>query len=368
VSDSSSSRPRALFFGTPEFAVPCLSVVAELCDVALVITQPDRPSGRGMKLAPPPVKVRANELGFEVIQPTKVRTPEFALQLRDAGADLAVVVAYGRILTPEVLAAPRLGCVNVHASLLPKYRGAAPIQWAIVCGEHETGVCLMQMDSGLDTGPELARATIAIGPDETAGELSERLSKLGAELLRRELPRFVAGMLTPVPQPQGATLAPILKKEDGALDFTQPARALHDRVRGLSPWPGAYAFLETGSARERVKIHRTRVHVAAAAAGEAGRSNPAADTTAGALCPGIGHARVELAEPRTGTGTPTVANENISAGRLLGTHAEAVLVACGEGVLAITELQFEGGKRLPAATALAGRRLPPQARFAKPDA
>jgi methionyl-tRNA formyltransferase len=314
-----------LFFGTPEFAVPCLSVVAELCDVVLVVTQPDRPSGRGMKLAPPPVKARATELGIEVIQPTKVRTPEFAVQLREAGADLAVVVAYGRILTSEVLAAPRLGCVNVHGSLLPKYRGAAPIQWAIVRGEHETGVCLMHMDAGLDTGPELARATLAIGADETAGELSERLSKLGAELLRRELLRFAAGALTPVPQPEGATLAPILKKEDGALDFAQSATAIHDRVRGFSPWPGTYAFLETGTARERVKIHRTRVHAA----------------------------------PHAISSTP---------GQLLGNASDSILVACGEGVLAIRELQFEGGKRLPAATALAGRRLPPEARFAKPDA
>jgi methionyl-tRNA formyltransferase len=323
---SASDRPRALFFGTPEFAVPCLSAVAELCDVQLVITQPDRPAGRGMKLAPPPVKVRAAELGLHVIQPTKVRTPEFASQLRAAGADLAVVVAYGRILTPEVLAAPRLGCVNVHASLLPKYRGAAPIQWAIVHGERETGVCLMQMEEGLDTGPELARASVMIGPNETAGELAERLSKLGAELLRRELPRFWAGELTPVPQPEGATLAPMLKKEDGALDFAQSASAIHDRVRGLSPWPGAHAWLESGAAaRERVKIHRTRVQSAQ---------------------------------------SPTAA----PAGQILGSEADGVLIACGQGVLTICELQFEGGKRLSATAALAGRRLPADARFAKPSA
>jgi methionyl-tRNA formyltransferase len=315
-----------LFFGTPEFAVPCLSAVAELCDVQLVITQPDRPAGRGMKLAPPPVKVRAAELGLPVIQPTKVRTPEFASRLRAAGADLAVVVAYGRILAPAILAAPRLGCVNVHASLLPKYRGAAPIQWAIVCGERETGVCLMQMDEGLDTGPELARASLAIGPDETAGELAERLSKLGAELVHRELPRFWAGALTPMPQPKGATLAPILKKEDGALDFAQAASAIHDRVRGLSPWPGAHAWLETGTAaRERVKIHRTRVQAA--------------------------HSTTSAAP-----------------GQILGSEADGVLIACGSGVLTIRELQFDGGRRLSATAALAGRRLPAEARFAKPSA
>jgi methionyl-tRNA formyltransferase len=302
-----------------------LSVVAELCDVQLVITQPDRPSGRGMKLSPPPVKVRATELNLPVIQPTKVRTPDFAAQLREANAELAVVVAYGRILPPAVLTAPRLGCVNVHASLLPKYRGAAPIQWAIVRGERETGVCLMQMDEGLDTGPELARATLAIGPDETAGELSERLSQLGADLLRRELPRFWSGALEPVPQPEsGATYAPILKKEDGALDFSESAQAIHDRVRGLSPWPGAHAWLEAGSGgRERVKIHRTRVSSA-----------------------NLGGA---------------------AAGQLLGPQDDGVNVACGEGVITIRELQFEGGKRLPAAAALAGRRLPPDARFGKPN-
>jgi methionyl-tRNA formyltransferase len=319
------AKPRALFFGTPEFAVPCLSAVAEHCDVRLVISQPDRPAGRGMKLAPPPVKVRALELGLDVIQPTKVRTPEFAAQLREAGAELAVVVAYGRILTPAVLAAPRLGCVNVHASLLPKYRGAAPIQWAIVRGERETGVCLMQMDEGLDTGPELARAALSIGPDETAGELAPRLSALGADLLRAQLPQILAAALVPVPQPEGATLAPMLKKEDGALDFAQSAQAIHDRVRGLSPWPGAHAWLETSAgARERVKIHRTRV--------------------------------------------ATDAGEHPRPGQLLGPASDGVCVACGRGQLVVCELQFDGGKRLPAAAVLSGGRLPADARFAKPDA
>ena len=320
------SRPRALFFGTPEFAVPCLSALAELCEVALVVTQPDRPAGRGMKLAPPPVKLRAAELGIPVLQPTKVRTPEFAAQLREQRAELAVVVAYGRILPQAVLDAPRLGCVNVHASLLPKYRGAAPIQWSIVHGEAETGVCLMQMDAGLDTGPVLARAATPIGADETAGELAERLSQLGAELVRRELPRFWAGALSPVPQDDArATLAPILEKRNGALDFAADAQAIHDRVRGLSPWPGAYAqLIDAEGLRTRVKVHRTRV----------GEQAPA----------------------------------EAAPGTLLGSSPEGLLVACGRGQLAITELQFEGGKRLTAAALLAGRRLPTGARFAKPDA
>ncbi|HKU42079.1 MAG TPA: methionyl-tRNA formyltransferase [Polyangiales bacterium] len=317
-----STKPRALFFGTPEFAVPCLSALAELCDVQLVITQPDRPAGRGMKLAPPPVKLRAQELGVPVIQPSKVRTPEFAAQLRAAGAEVSLVVAYGRILPKGVLEAARLGSLNVHASILPKYRGAAPIQWAIVRGERESGVCLMQMDEGLDTGPVLACATLAIGPDETAGELAPRLSQLGAELVQRELPRFFAGELRARPQVHAeATLAPILKKEDGALDFTQAASAIHDRVRGLSPWPGAYAYL--GS--ERVKVHRTRVVESDCAA---------------------------AAEP----------------GELVRASSEGLVVACGRGSLALCELQFKGGKRLSAAAVIAGRRLPLGTRFAKPEA
>ena len=187
------ARPRAIFFGTPEFAVPTLRALCQVAEVTLVITQPDRPKGRGMKLAPPPVKLLAQELGIAVEQPTKVRTPELAARLRAEAADVAVVVAYGRILPVGVLDAPRLGCVNVHASLLPKLRGAAPIQWSIVRGERETGVCLMRMDEGLDTGPVFARSSLAIGPDETSAELAERLSALGAELLQAELPHNLAG-------------------------------------------------------------------------------------------------------------------------------------------------------------------------------
>ena len=318
----STPKPRALFFGTPEFAVPCLSALAELCDVQLVISQPDRPAGRGMKLTPPHVKLRAQELGLSVIQPVKVRTPEFAAQLRAAQADLALVVAYGRILPVAVLQAARLGSLNVHASILPKYRGAAPIQWAIVRGETETGVCLMQMDEGLDTGPVLACARLAIGPDETSAELAPRLSQLGAELVRRELPRFCAGELVAHAQAHAdATLAPILKKEDGALDFEQSAAAIHDRVRGLSPWPGAYALVGA----ERVKVHKTRVIDASTPAG----------------------------------GEP---------GELLRVSGDGLVVACGSGSIALCELQFEGGKRLDAAAVIAGRRLPPGTRFAKPEA
>jgi methionyl-tRNA formyltransferase len=303
-------RPRAIFFGTPEFAVPALAGLAEVSDVVLVVTQPDRPKGRGMKLAPPAVKELALKLGIPVVQPSKVRVPEFAAELRAQHADLALVVAYGRILPLPVLTAPRLGCLNLHASLLPKLRGAAPIQWSIVHGDHETGVCLMQMDEGLDTGPVLARAVLPIAPDETAGELSPRLAALGAQLVQAQLPRFVAGELRAVPQDHAqASLAPLLSKEDGEVDWRDSARAIHDRVRGFAPWPSAYAWLD----QSRLKLHRTRV---------------------------VDEASVQ-AQP----------------GEILRAQRDAIVVACGRGSLALLELQLEGGRRLTAAEFVAGQRL-----------
>lgn len=235
---------RALFFGTPAFSVPCLDALARVAEVVGVVCQPDKPVGRGLTLTAPPVKQRALELGLAVVQPTKLRTGEFAAWVREQKADLALVVAYGRILPPDVLAGPRLGCVNVHASILPRYRGAAPITWAIVRGETETGVTLMQMDAGMDTGAILETWRVSIGPDETAGELAERLSQLGAEAVRTGVPKVVAGAYAPRAQDDGeATLAPMLKKEDGAIDFARSARAVHDHVRGMSPWPGAFTRL-----------------------------------------------------------------------------------------------------------------------------
>jgi methionyl-tRNA formyltransferase len=310
------TRPRAIFFGTPEFAVPALAALHELAEVVLVVTQPDRPKGRGMKLAPPPVKLLALQLGIPVVQPTKVRTPEFAASLCEQSADLALVVAYGRILPPAVLSAPRLGCLNVHASLLPKLRGAAPIQWAIVRGERETGVCLMQMDAGLDTGPVLARASLAIGVDETAAELSERLATLGADSLRAQLPRFVAGELQPQAQDHAqATLAPLLSKQDGEIDWRQSARALHDLVRGFAPWPSAFSALDG----TRIKLHRTRVSEHTGLSGEPGQ--------------------------------------------LLECGPDGLVVACGSGALRVLELQLDGGRKLSAAEFLLGHRPQTGARF-----
>jgi methionyl-tRNA formyltransferase len=263
MSDEGSTPPhessrgfRAVFFGTPQFAVPCLEALVEIADVAAVVCQPDRPQGRGLELTAPPVKKRAIELGLTVVQPTKLKTGEFAAWLREQKVDVALVVAYGRILPQDVLDAPRLGCVNVHASLLPKLRGAAPITWAVVRGEPETGVTLMQMDIGMDTGAMLEQFATPITDEETAGELSERLSAIGALATRKGLPRYVAGGYTPTQQDHArATMAPMLKKEDGRLDFTKPARAVHDHVRGMTPWPGA----STTARGKTVKVLATRV-------------------------------------------------------------------------------------------------------------
>jgi methionyl-tRNA formyltransferase len=247
---------RAVFFGTPAFAVPSLDALAAIAEVTAVVCQPDKPAGRGLELTAPPIKRRATELGIPVFQPVKVRTFEFADFLRAQRADVALVVAYGRILPKDVLEAPRLGCVNVHASLLPKYRGAAPITWAVVRGEAETGITLMQMDEGMDTGAMLERFATPIGANETAGELGERLAALGAAAVKEGLPKYVAGGVAPIPQDDAeATTAPILKKEDGRISFDRPARAVHDHVRGMTPWPGAF----TSSRGKILKVHRARV-------------------------------------------------------------------------------------------------------------
>ena len=255
-----------------------------------------------------------------MLQPKKVRTEKFAERLREAGADAAVVVAYGRILPVSVLTAPRLGCVNVHASLLPKLRGAAPIQWAIVRGDRQAGVCLMQMDEGMDTGPELSRRQLEIGPEETAGELSERLARLGGQLITEDLPKFFRGELSPKAQDHdAATLAPMLRKEDGLVDFSRAAQEVHDLVRGMAPWPGAYCFL----GGKRVKLHRTRV---------------------------VSHA-AQTQPP----------------GTVLRADRHGVDVACGEGVVGLTELQPEGRKRQAAGQFVAGHRLQVGSRFDSTD-
>ena len=227
--------------GSPDFALPTLSTLAKSHQVVGVITQPDRASGRGRELKSPPVKTLALELNIPVMQPEKLRMPEPMEQLRAWAPELIVVAAFGQILKKDVLELPRYGCINVHASLLPRWRGAAPINAAILAGDEETGVTIMKMDVGLDTGPMFAKKSIRLNPDDTAGSVLGALSTLGANLLNETLPDIISGKLTAEPQPaEGATYAPMLKKEDGLLDFTHSAIELERRVRAMNPWPGAW--------------------------------------------------------------------------------------------------------------------------------
>jgi methionyl-tRNA formyltransferase len=230
-----------VFMGTPDFAVPSLEGLAARYSVIGVVTQPDRSAGRGGILHPPAVKAAAMRLGIPVIQPETLRTPEVMTQLQAWSPDVIVVAAFGQILRPEVLDLPPRGCLNVHGSLLPRWRGAAPIQAAILAGDRETGITIMKMDPGVDTGPILSQRIFPIAPNDTSGSLFDKIAPLGAELLIETLPHFLSGEIIPRPQPnEGATYAPLLKKEDGRLDLTRPAIELERRVRAMNPWPGAY--------------------------------------------------------------------------------------------------------------------------------
>jgi methionyl-tRNA formyltransferase len=294
--------------------VPSLDALRDIAEVTAVVCQPDKPAGRGLTLTPPPVKVRALELGLPVVQPTKLKTGEFAEWLRAQAADVALVVAYGRILRRDVLDAPRLGCVNVHASLLPKLRGAAPITWAVVRGEAESGVTMMKLDEGMDTGPTFARVVTPIGPDETAGSFGERLAVIGAGAVREWLPRYVAGDYALEPQDDArATMAPMLTKDDGRIDWTARAAAVHDHVRGMSPWPGAFT-----TARGRpLKVHATRVVTQA----DGGTERPVKP------------------EP----------------GRVVLADKSRLLVACGDGVVELVTVQPEGKRAMRAPDWVMGR-------------
>ena len=325
---------RAIFFGSPDFAVPCLDALHEIAEVVLVVSQPDRPSGRGMKLRPPPVKARALELGLPVEQPKKLRSGSFPELVRELQADVGVVVAYGRILPLGLLEAPRHGCVNVHASLLPRWRGASPIHHAVVAGDERTGVKLMRMDEGLDTGPMLATVETPIGPDETTGELWDRLAALGGALIREELPRYVAGELIPRAQPdEGVTLAPMMEKEDGRIDWERSAKVVHDQVRGFVPWPGAFTEL----AGVRVKVLRARVLRAKGRYGAPG----SVLTTIPADPSGAGGGGAESLKGR-------------------------LAVACAEGALELLEVQEAGRKALAGGAFRAGQRGLEGAVFGEP--
>ncbi|MGG6463265.1 methionyl-tRNA formyltransferase [Solilutibacter silvestris] len=300
---------KIVFAGTPEFAVPSLRVACERAEVVAVYTQPDRPAGRGRALTPPPVKQEALQRGIEVRQPETLRDPEVQAELRVLEPDLIVTAAYGLILPKKVLKISRLGCWNVHGSLLPRWRGAAPIQRAIEAGDAETGVCLMQMEAGLDTGPVLLSEATAIGADETSGELYERLAEIGANVLAQGLDMLVAGM-PPQPRSQseiGVTHAAKIEKAEARLDWNESAEVLARKVRAFQPWPVAEATL----AGERARIHA---------------------------------AKALAAHAEAAPGTVVAANR------------DGIDVACGDGVLRLLMLQREGGRAVPAADYLNARR------------
>lgn len=300
---------RVAFMGSPEFAVPALEALVGAHEVVLVVTQPDKPAGRGKQLRPPPVKVVAERHGLRVVQPRSARTGELEALLREVAPDVAVVVAYGKILPAEVLAVPTLGCLNIHGSLLPAYRGAAPIQWAVINGERETGVTIMKLDEGMDTGPMLLARAVPIGEDDTAGTMHDRLAPVGAEAMLDALARIEAGTAVETAQDHArASHAPMLKKEDGAVDWSLPSRAVANRVRGMDPWPGAYATLDG----ERVRLFGARV--------AGGRGEP---------------------------------------GEVLDAGGAGLRVACGEGACSFGEIQAPGRKRMPVAAFVAGHPIAP---------
>lgn len=308
---------RIVFCGTPAFALPSLRHLVAQPDlrVETVITQPDRPSGRGGEISVPPVKNFAKESGIPVFQPEKIKSDAAYEFVRQLAPDVVVIIAYGQIISRRLLDIPRLGWVNVHASLLPKYRGAAPINWAIVNGEARTGVTTMQVTAGLDAGPVLLTSETAIAPDETAPELTARLSEMGAPLIVETLRSLASGTITAQPQDDSqATLAPLLKKEDGRIDWSQPAQVIYNRIRGLQPWPGAFT------------------------------------TFRGKTCHIWGRPA-----SRTKTSAP--------AGEIAATR-EGLAVTCGGGtVLGVEFVQLEGRKRVSAREFVSGARLSEGERF-----
>ena len=274
------SKNRVVFMGTPEFAIPSLGALAASYDVVGVVTQPDKPAGRGRELTPPPVKKLAVELGLPVIQPEKLRAPEAMERLRVWAPELIIVAAFGQILRPDVLTLPLRGCLNVHGSLLPRWRGAAPIAAAILAGDSQTGITIMKMDQGVDTGAVISQRSLPIDSGDTAGSLLEKLSHLGADLLMETLPGYLSGEVRQQAQEETkATYAPLLKKEEGLLDFSRPADELARRVRAFNPWPGAFlqwngqilkvhrAHAEAGNAVSRQRLVQHGLPAVGAAAG-----------------------------------------------------------------------------------------------------
>lgn len=305
---------KILFMGTPEFAVPCLKeLIGSRHEIVGVVCQPDKPRGRGRKLAPSPVKSLSIEMGIPLFQPEKIKTEEFHRQISSTDPDLICVVAYGKILPPGILNLPRYGCINVHASLLPKYRGAAPVNWAIINGEKKTGVSVMFMDEGMDTGDILASKEAEISEEETSIELSQKLSRLGTSLLMEIIDKLEKNELTPLKQTEAdATYAPIIKKDTGRISWEKTAEEIRNLIRGTQPWPGAFTDLND----KTLKIFKASISNDVGNPGEVLRSDP------GTL--------------RVGT---------------------------GEGSLDILELQLEGGKRIKTEDFLRGRTVKPGVRL-----
>ena len=302
---------RIVFMGTPDFAVPCLEALVQAgYDVIAAVTQTDKPKGRGGQMTFPPVKETALKYNIPVLQPKRARDEEFLQTMRDLNPDVAIVVAYGKILPQALLDIPKHGCINVHASLLPKYRGAAPIQWAVIDGEEKSGVTTMQMDAGLDTGDMLVVKELTLDPKETGGSLFDKLSALGAEALLETLEQLKAGTLQPVKQGETTTAyASMLEKQMGHIDFTKSAVEIERLIRGLNPWPSAYTYLDG----KTLKVWEADV------------------------------VEQDVKDAQAGT--------------VLGVQKDCFLVACGTDVLAVKELQLEGKKRMNAGDFLRGYNL-----------
>ena len=305
-------KAEIIFMGTPQFAVPALKALHKNDqNIALVITQPDRPKGRGRKLSPSPVKETALNLGYSVIQPISVRTAEFSNNIEKHAPGFIVVVAFGHIIPKNILTIPQIATINIHASLLPKYRGPAPIQWAIINEEKETGVTTMLMDEGMDTGDILLSSKLKIASDDTSGTLHDRLADLGADLLIQTLKTFETGNINPISQDHTqATYAPMLKKDDGRMNWKLPAESLEAFIRGMTPWPGAFTFHE----KKRLKFFKART---------------------------------------------IVMDTNASPGTVIKGFPDELWISTGKGVLSVLEIQGESGKRLLIKEFLRGYQLPP---------
>lgn len=309
-------RLRVIFMGSAELACASLETLrgADFIELTAVVTQPDKPKGRDLQLCPTPVGDLAERFRLPLHRPRRARDPEFIALIQSLQPDLIVVVAYGQILPQPLLDVPRFGCLNVHTSILPKYRGAAPIQWAIVDGETETGVSIMKMDAGLDTGPVVAEARTAISDEDDSQKLHDRLATMGAMLLRKTIPDYVAGRITPMAQPaDGATYARKIAKEDGRVDWSRPARAIFNQIRGFNPWPGAFTHIELNGRQRLLKIWR--------------------------------------AQP--------VASRGGRSGEVISTRSDELMIACGAGALSLDEVQLEGSRRMSVREFQSGHALAP---------